>query len=339
MGGGVLRRGALIFGLLLAGCRTPDAPVATPAAVLVEAAPAAATLEERLEAAARDDEATKMLAAELALDVGACSMAEPWLAERVARTPDAAANARLMSLFLACPGAEASALFERLARSASSVTQRAGWRLAAARPGRAMARRIEAQLARALTAPSLQRLMTDEVAHALLANRVDGAYTFLRQALSQSGRPAFARAAAKLQPERLSDDAVAYLAKAPLEELKGGALRSVNVATCLILLEHFKAHPPTLGHPNFGHLFLYALSTRAELARAAQDFLLSLIDTRAKELAAVLSKMAPEVQIEYLRRVRLGAAVEASGKLARALSIRSSDPEVQAELSRAAQGR
>ena len=299
---------------VLGGCHLTEAQGPAPKIVLEqEVPPPKPTLIQELDAAVADDAETNPAVAALLENPAQCAEAVEHLAARLEAPDglDAAGVARALTLYLSCPGGGATAIFEALTAAASPAIQRSGWRLAAARPSRALAVKIGERLSAGLNAPNLVALMNDDVAHALIANKVEGSYTFLRQALAVSGLPSFAEAAIRQQPERVSEDAIAYLAKASLEELRAGPLKSVNGATCTILLAHFKAVPPALSHPNFGHLFLYATAAQPELAGPALEFLASLVRGHAQELAMVLTKMAPGVQVDFVRRARVLAAAEA----------------------------
>ncbi len=241
-----------------------------------------------------------------------------------------------MALYLPCVDTGAPEAFAALVADSRAPVRTLSWQLARARSGPAMAKAVGLRISAALGKAKLDDLATPVVAEAVLANRVPGSYTFLRQAFDVSQRAEFIKAMLVLDPEHARDDALSYLAKATYEELSSGELKHVDLAVCKEVLNYFVDYPPTLNHPNFGHLFLYAAAADKELASTAATVLAKMAGTNSADVASAFTKMAPDVQLAYAMKLRQAFAAEdaapALANLKREIKARVSDAAVLAAL-------
>ena len=145
------------------------------------------------------------------------------------------------------------------------------------KPSAALARAIDQELSRALAEGEEDQLLIPEMANAVRANHLKGSYTLMREALMRKGSEEFALAMADLDPQLASEDFLNYLALAPAEELRQLTMSSVNLYSCLAILRHMQAVPPSAGAQNFEHLFAYAVSRNTGLAELAQIVLESYV--------------------------------------------------------------
>jgi hypothetical protein len=293
-------------------------------------------LQEQLDRAiAGDSAAAASAAAAVRRHAPLCGELERHVSMRLrsARALGTAGARRALGLYLLCPGRQAPSLFESLAQGKSTAAQRTAWQLAKARPSAAMADRIGKRLAAALESGQIDPLLDGSVAKAIVANQVPDSFTFLRRALTLSGHPAFAKGLIALEPARASEVAMSYLAKISFEELHSSeAPASVNLQSALVLLEHLRRQPPSVSHPNFGHLFLYATAVNEQLAGRARAVLAELTGRSPAALAAVLASMAREAQLGYIATLGRGTDVEAARDFGRELRLRTSYQEVMAAI-------
>ena len=120
-------------------------------------------------------------------------------------------------------------LFEELVSSDRPLARQVGWQLAAMKPSPLIAKAVDKELTRALTDGDEEPVLIPQMANAVRANRLRGAYTLMRQGLMAKGDEEFALAMITLEPKRSSNDFLDYLALAPAEELRQLTLSSVNL--------------------------------------------------------------------------------------------------------------
>jgi hypothetical protein len=156
-------------------------------------------------------------------------------------------------------------------------------------------------------------LYVPSMALAVQANRMDSAYTLLREGLFRTGEETFARAMATLKPRQASDDFLDYLSKASVEELRQLNQKEVNVYSCLVALQHLTQVPASINHPHFNHLFLYAVSRNQGLADLAHVVLERAVGNHTEYLAVLLSQMDDWIQVAYVEsaRRRMSPSVQA----------------------------
>lgn len=195
-------------------------------------------------------------------------------------------------------------LFASLVQSPRPLANQLGWQLAAAKPSKAIRAEIEAKLTGALVEGEEETLLLPQMANAIAANRLASAYTWARQGLFKKGNEEFARAMIVLNPKQASDDFLPYLALAPAEELRQLTLSSVNLYTCLAILQHLHKSPASFGRVGFEHLYVYAVSRNGALAEIAQAVIESYATQNAEGLAQMLARQPVWVQIAYLENAR-----------------------------------
>jgi hypothetical protein len=195
-------------------------------------------------------------------------------------------------------------MFRDLIQSPRPLANQLGWQLAAAKPSSGIRAAVEATLTRAITENEEEAMLIPQMANAIAANRLRSAYTWARQGLFKKGNEEFARAMIVLEPKQASDDFLPYLALAPAEELRQLTLSTVNLYTCLVILQHMKRTPADFGRLGFEHLFVYSVSRNMALAERAQAVLEGYVPQNAEGLAQLLARQPAWVQIAYLENAR-----------------------------------
>lgn len=207
-------------------------------------------------------------------------------------------------LFMITPQPLDSKLFTALIQSPRPLANQLGWQLAAAKPAKSIRTAIEARLTAALVEGEEDSVLLPQMANAIAANHLTTAYTWARQGLFKKGNEEFARAMMVLNPKQASDDFLPYLALAPAEELRQLTLSSVNLYTCLAILQHLYKTPANFGRAGFEHLYVYAVSRNGALAEVAQAVIENYAAQHAEALAQMLAKQPVWVQIAYLENAR-----------------------------------
>jgi len=209
------------------------------------------------------------------------------------------------SLYLRLVGAEPSRLFSLLIHDPRLEVRRLAWETAYAHPSEEMAILVSRELVRRSTraAPGSSG-MSPEAAMAIMANDIKDAYPLLRTSLMSEGQVAYARAMIRLDPRQASDDLLVYLSGAQPEELRHGRLGKLRRAVCIAALGHFKAVLPSIHHPDFKYIFLYAASPDAALARPATAVLEAYAATAPREIVFLLAQVAPWARTAFLARLR-----------------------------------
>jgi hypothetical protein len=212
--------------------------------------------------------------------------------------------ANAVQIYMVLPIRHQEIIFDKLIKSGRPLARQLAWQLAATRPSRLVATSVERELDRALQDGDEESILVPQMAMALQANRLTGAYTYARQGLMIKGHEAFAEAMIALDPQRASVDLMTYIARAPAEELRQLTLSSVNVYSCVAALKHMTTHPVSLAHPDAEKLFNYAVSRNTALADLANVVIQNYLPRRTEHLAAMLSRMPVWTQIAYLEGAR-----------------------------------
>lgn len=207
-------------------------------------------------------------------------------------------------LYMFTPAPLSEALFIALVRSDRPLAHQLGWQLAATKSTPLVAKMIERELTRAIADNDEESVLLPQMANAIAANHLKGSYTFARRGLMVKGDEEFAAAMARLNSKQASEDFLTYLAQAPGEELRQLTVSSVNMYTCLAILRHMRAVPPSVANVNFPHLFFYAVSRNVALAELAQGVLQTYIPTYTENLAQMLARHPNWTQIAYLESAR-----------------------------------
>jgi hypothetical protein len=222
-------------------------------------------------------------------------------------------------------------LLSKLVRHERPVTRQLGWQLAAIKPSATIAAAVDRELTRAIADGEEGAVLIPQMANAVLANKLKSSYTLVRQGLMANGDEEYAHAMIGLEPARAADDFLPYLAQAPAEELRQLTLASVNLYTCLAILKHLAAYPPSAGNPALEHLFLYAVSRNTALAEMAQNVIETLVPERTDLMAQLLARHPAWVQIAYVEGARRRAGAK-TGLLMAELKKATTEQDVAAEI-------
>ncbi len=207
-----------------------------------------------------------------------------------------------MELFRASQSKRAPSIFRKHVRERAMIRRQIAWQLAADVPSEAMGREVEALLTEALADDDLKQVFIPSMADAVASNRLTGSYTIVREGLFAVDDISFARAMIALNPQKASDDFLEYLAKAPVEELRQLTLKSVDVYTCTLILEHFQSYPPPVSNARMETLFLYTISRNNALAEMARDVLEKYLPKHSEAFAFTLSRLPSWMQIAFVER-------------------------------------
>lgn len=209
-----------------------------------------------------------------------------------------------IDLYLMLPEAKPPRLFESLIRSRDLPSRRMAWQVATNYPSDGMAEAVSLEMSRRASRGKGQNVgLSPEAALAAKANRLKEAYPLLRTSLMAEGHIAYARAMIALGGDAASDDLLAYLALATPGEVLAGELKKVHRATAELALAQFGAAPPSLHHPNFKHLFYYAVSQDQALGKQASRLLTGYVSQKEEHFAFLLAQMPQAVQDEFLAKL------------------------------------
>lgn len=207
-------------------------------------------------------------------------------------------------LYAATPLPISGKVFQTLIDSGRGVARQVGWQLAAMKPSKELAQLVDRELTRAVADNDEDSVLMPQMANAVRANQLKGAYTLMVQGLLRKGDEEFALAMIALDPKRATDDALQYLALANAEELRQLTMSSVNLYTAIAILKHQQSTPPSIGNLYFGHLFVYAVSRNTALAELAQKVLETQLPQNTELMAQTLAGQPVWVQIAYLGNAR-----------------------------------
>ncbi len=295
--------------LLATNCQT--------AATREESAPApkmetpVKSVEERLEGAVARGNAQELKRVAKSLmkrkESGSASalLLVDWIDPRSAVGDERRRNATLLYLML--PEAKPQRLFETLIRSRDLASRRLAWQVATNFPSGHMAEAVSLEMSRRASRGKGQNVgLSPEAALAAKANHLKEAYPLLRTSLMAEGHVAYAKAMIALGAEAASDDLLAYLALATPGEIMAGELKKVHHTTAELALAQFDKAPPSLHHPNFKHLFYYAVSKDESLAKQATQLLTGYVSQKEEHFAFLLAQMPLPVQEDFLVKLQRG---------------------------------
>jgi hypothetical protein len=209
-----------------------------------------------------------------------------------------------VNLYASTPKHPPADLFRSLISSGRPLAAQLGWQLVAMKPTPALAAAVDQELTRAVAETDEDAVLMPQMANAVRAIQLKGAYTLVRQGLMSKGNEEFATAMIALDPNRASEDFMHYLALAGAEELRQLTVTSVEMYTCIAILKHLQTVPPSLANVNASHLFLYAVSRNMGLAELAQNVLESYIPANTELAALLLSRHPIWVQMAYIEGAR-----------------------------------
>jgi hypothetical protein len=232
------------------------------------------------------------------------SKAEEYLYKILLTDNDITASSLInaMELFRASQSSRAPIIFKKFVNDSTLIKRQLAWQLAADAPSQAMGREVENHLTEAVAENELNLVYIPAMADAVAANRLVDSYTIVREGLYFSGDIAFARAMITLNPGQASIDFLEYLAKAPVEELRQMSLKSVDVYTCTLILEHFRAYQPPVSNPRIETLFFYSISRNNALAEMARDVFEKYLPKHSEAFALTLSRLPSWMQLAFVER-------------------------------------
>lgn len=207
-----------------------------------------------------------------------------------------------MELYRSSQTKRAAKVFKKYVHDEKLIRRQIAWQLAADLPSSEMASEIDSRLTEALADNELSQIFIPAMADAVASNRMVDSYTIVREGLFAVDDIAFARAMITLNPQRASQDFLEYLAKAPVEELRQLSLKSVDVYTCTLILDHFHAYPPPVTDSRIETLFLYSISRNNALAEMARDVLEKYLPKNSENFAITLSRLPAWMQIAFIER-------------------------------------
>ena len=207
-----------------------------------------------------------------------------------------------MELFRASRSLRAPEVFKQYVRDGALLKRQLAWQLASDSASEKMGHEIEVHLTESIAENELNLVFIPAMADAVASNRLVESYSVVREGLLFGDDIAFARAMIALKPQQASTDFLEYLAKAPIEELRQLSLKSVDVYTCTLILEHLASYPPPASHPRMEVLFLYAISRNNALGEMARDVLEKYLPQYSEAFAFTLSRLPSWMQIAFVER-------------------------------------
>ena len=195
-------------------------------------------------------------------------------------------------------------IVQTLFKAEHPAIKQIGWQLAAIRPSREIRDLIEKELTRAIYEGDESAVLVPEMAQAVMANRLSGVYSLLREGLMTTGDADFAKAMIQFYPRQASQDFMTYLAHASIEDLRQLNQKMVNVHSCFIILNHFQRYPVAVTHPHYSHLFLYAVSRNQALREMTNKVLEKQYPQNKEQMAMTLAQLPVWIQIAFVEGVR-----------------------------------
>lgn len=207
-----------------------------------------------------------------------------------------------MELYRACQSERSVLVFNKFIKAKPLMKKKLAWQLAAEVPSEQMGRAIENYLTESVKSNELDSVLVPAMALAVASNRLSTSYTILREGLFLIGDLAFAQGMIALNPELATKDFLNYLGKAPIEELRQLNLKSIDVFTCTLILEHFHSYPPQVSEPGIEILFHYTISRNHALADMARSVLEKYLPRHNDVLAIKLSRLPKWMQFAFIER-------------------------------------
>ena len=198
---------------------------------------------------------------------------------------------------------EAILLFETLKASLEEKQHELAWGIATAFPSDSLSVHIEKHLSQALLYDDLERELVPSMADALARNNLVSSYSILKQGLIKTHDRAFSEAMIKLDPDSAEKDFINYLATVPFEELRQLNLQHSNVFLCLDILSFLYKRNPAPTHPNYEHLFSFAVSRNQSLSAYAIKIIEKAAQDHRSYLAQMLARTPVKIQLAYIEKV------------------------------------
>lgn len=195
-------------------------------------------------------------------------------------------------------------LIKFLTQQENETARRAGFRLASDYPSPKVRQFIGSYISLALIQNIEDKLYLDEVADAILANRANDLYTFLRQGLLSTGGRPFAEAMAKMDPRRASDGFLSYLGMATLDDLRQLNQKTITLDTAIYILGHLSRYLPDHDNDLVSRLYYYAVSRNTALRELAIPVLEKLMIVDDIAMAERLARLPLEVQVAFVEHQR-----------------------------------
>ncbi|MBP9708033.1 MAG: hypothetical protein KBD78_10330 [Oligoflexales bacterium] len=199
---------------------------------------------------------------------------------------------------------QAPQLFERIVAIDNPSIQRFAWSIAARMPSKSMAEKIDQHLNEIIKKNDIGQYLFAEMAIAIDANQIKSAFSLLSLGLFEKNEVEFAKAMARLDARAASDRFMVYLSKAGFEELRQLHFSTVDLNTCLFILQHMQKQAPGVDHPQLAHLFYYAVSRNRTIGDLAHDVILSYVVNHQELIAFTLSGLPTEVQLAFVETAR-----------------------------------
>ena len=224
---------------------------------------------------------------------------------RLLRRGDVVGLVAILQLYQLTGDPHATQIFSMLTASQQrqAVLVQTGWQVATLMPSSRMAAAITQALEQSLRQGREQALFTAQVAAAITANRVVGAYTFVRRGLQDKHHEAFAQAMVKLDATRASADFLHYLADMPIAALRQKLPTASNIPLRMMMLQHLRLYPVAVQHPKLATLFNYVVSRNPALSETAQQVLAVYYDKHGEQLAQLLARMPYWVQFACVEKL------------------------------------
>lgn len=207
-----------------------------------------------------------------------------------------------MELFRNTASKRYSTIFKIFVREKSLAKRQLAWQLAADEASSEMSKEIDNFLTEAIVDNELKEVFLPPMADALANNRLITSYSVVREGLFHTNDIAFARSMIALNPRRASEDFLEYLTRAPIEELRQMSLKSVDVYTCTLILEHYRSYPPQPSNPHIETLFYYAISRNNAFSEMARDILERYLPKQSEAFAFRLSRLPSWMQIAFIEK-------------------------------------
>ncbi len=232
-----------------------------------------------------------------------CAGVEPRIEKKLTSTPHMKKleAERATKIYLLCPALNAPSLFSGMLEEGAFAMQHSAWRIASARPSPEMAGVIRTRISFALEKDQIAPLAVKEVADAVRTNNIKEGYTFARKGLFISHSVAFAHAMIALDARQASDDLLTYLAKTNISDIKLKNPLPIDKDIYGLIFDFFTRVPPSFSHPNFAHIYHFALAADVESASKARLFILNLADKAPIRLATILARMPSDLQLAFIK--------------------------------------
>ena len=207
---------------------------------------------------------------------------------------------RVASLYHLTTSTISPEILKNLLRSNRAGARKVGLQMAGLRPSPEVAKVLENTLSLAIIENREKVFYTPELAHAVKANNVSSAYSFIKQGLLATGDDEFAKTLSSLSAERASYDFMDYISQATVEDLRQLNQTSINVYTCLVIFRFFLDNELPVAHPQIGKIFAFSISRNRALADMAVLLLENNISSYREEFVYALAKEPMRIQMAFI---------------------------------------